>query len=236
MTHVSNTAYVCCIQILRDHRGWDRLQASPDTVTRFSSNNTHKRPNHRFESDSEDEVPAKLTKTLPPAPTIKGPGFEVRPTLKRLALSPEIPNQMTRQFVRSPEPRPSMRSPEPRPSMRTPEPRPSMRSPEVQPQDYHWRHFGTTNSNGLAFKWYIKIIYIYIYVYLHSKCFSLYTLKTSAKCAGFSAALNLGFEEHFTIALTSFPVCLFAPLLAWEKSEYMFVSQFFLFGHGTTVI
>ena len=32
MTHVYNTTYVCCIQIRWDHRGCDRLQASPSTV------------------------------------------------------------------------------------------------------------------------------------------------------------------------------------------------------------
>ncbi len=48
---------------------------SPVIFCPSPQNNTHKRPNHRFESDSEDEVPAKLTKTLPPVPTIKGFGL-----------------------------------------------------------------------------------------------------------------------------------------------------------------
>ncbi|XP_016332374.1 uncharacterized protein LOC107680838 [Sinocyclocheilus anshuiensis] len=117
-------------------------------------------PNIRFESDSDDEDMVKQTRTLPPAPKIKGPNFDIQSAIKRRVQKPEPHKQMTnpepRRSVTSPEPRWSVTSPEPRRSVTSPEPRRSeispepsrsMASSEPQRRDESQRQTGTTLSD-----------------------------------------------------------------------------------------
>lgn len=88
----------------------------------------------------------KQTRTLPPAPKIKGPNFNIQSAIKRRVQNPEPHKQMT-----SPEPRRSLTSPESRRLETSPEPSRSMTSSEPHRQDESQRQSGTTLS-GLARK------------------------------------------------------------------------------------
>ncbi|XP_073728202.1 uncharacterized protein [Misgurnus anguillicaudatus] len=117
-------------------------------------------PSSRFESGSDDEGTVKQAKTLPPAPKIKGPNFDIQSSIKRPLRKPESHTKMT-----SPEPRMSVRSPEPSWSLASPEveesetsiecihsksPEPScVRSSEPQ-QENEGQRPGTSTLSGLV--------------------------------------------------------------------------------------
>ena len=52
--------------------------------------NAHTRPNIRFDSDSDDSASVTGTGSLPPAPKIQGPGFNIKSAIQRRALSPQL--------------------------------------------------------------------------------------------------------------------------------------------------
>lgn len=113
------------------------------------------RPNIRFESDSEEEVTVKQKRTLPPAPKIKMPNFDIQSAIRRHVQRPEPQKQMTsldlRRSLTSPEPRELVKSPEHGRST-SPEPSCSVTSPQPHQLDESHRHSGTSTSNGLACK------------------------------------------------------------------------------------
>ncbi|XP_065151875.1 uncharacterized protein [Paramisgurnus dabryanus] len=95
----------------------------------------------RFESDSEDEVTVKQKKTLPPAPKIKKPNFEIKSAMKRPPLR-EVQGPSLQSSPTNTEPQQSVQSP-PTSSGQS---RLSMTNPSSQDE----RQSGTISSSGLS--------------------------------------------------------------------------------------